>query len=363
VSARTLIRRLELPYAALRTLYEGGCEVRLYRNEITGGEQVGKRICALGLDEAVAFREAKLLQAIRHENLVPVFDVALLIDDPDYPPPMRIAELIMPFFERGSVYDAQKRGERFSVVEAYLHVQAALRGLGELHEGHGILHRDLKSPNVFLADDGSLLKVGDLGVAIPMDPDGTAEAYPSVQLYTPPETFTAKRVDRRSDVYSMGLLLLELVNGPVPCEAYTTDEMQRRLGKGRPAPRPADLALGPHVPARLRTVIHRAMHAKPAERYASCRAMSEVLAGAPLIDWRQVQGNGDVLIWEGASAQQRDRRFRVEARKRRGGRWTISAFQQVNRWQRFVPDQILAEPTGSEATAFFDQVLKAAFRR
>jgi serine/threonine protein kinase len=363
VNGRTLIRRLELPYAALQTLYEGGCEVRLYRNEITGNEQVGKRICALGLDEAVAFREAKVLQSIRHENLVPVFDVALLIDDPNYPPPMRVAELIMPFYPRGSVYDAQKRGERFSVVEAYLHVQAALRGLGELHEASGILHRDLKSPNVFLSDDGSLLKVGDLGVAIPMDADGTAEAYASVQLYTPPETFTTKRVDRRSDVYAMGLLLHELVNGPVPGDGYTTDEMKRRLDKGRSAVRLDHLAFGPHVPRRLRSVIRKAMSAKPAGRYDSCGAMSDALAGAPLIDWRPVQIAGDEMTWEGASARQRDRRFRVQAQRRRGGRWTLSALQQVNRWQRFLPDQITTDPTGPDATDFFDQVLSAAFSR
>jgi serine/threonine protein kinase len=344
-------------------LYEGGCEVRLYKNDITGGEQVGKRICALGLDEAVAFREAKLLQAIRHDNLVPVIDVAVLLDDPDYPPPMRVAELIMPFYPRGSVYDAQKKGARFSVADAYLHVQAALRGLGELHEKHAILHRDLKSPNVFLAEDGTLLKVGDLGVAIPMGADGSAEAYPSVQLYTPPETFTTKKVDRRSDIYSMGLLLLELVGGPIACEDYTTDEMQKRLARGRPAPRPSHLRLGPHVPPRLRTAIRRAMAPKPSDRYATCRAMSAVLAGAPLIDWQPALASEDVVTWEGASAQQRDRRFRVEAQRRRGGRWTISALQHVNRWQRFLPDQLVAEPTGSDATAFFDQVLKTAFKR
>jgi hypothetical protein len=360
--ARTLIKRLELPYEALRTIYEGDCEVYLYRNEITGAEQVGKRICTLGLDATVAFREATLLQSIRHPNLVPVIDVARRLDDPAYPPPMRVVELIMPYFPRGSVYDAFNRGERFSVVEACLHTQAGLLGLGELHERHGILHRDLKSPNVFLSDDASLLKVGDLGIAVPMDVDGYAEAHSNPQLYSAPEIFT-KRVDRRSDVYAMGLLLFEMVSGWIDARSYTIAEMEHRLAKGRPAPRPADLVFAPQVPPRLRRVITKAMSRDPTHRYPSARAMADAIAGAPVIDWQPVHVEVASQTWEGAAAHARDRRFRVEAVRRKDGRWTFSGLKHVSRWQRFVEDQVIAAPTGREATAFFDQVVKVALSR
>lgn len=360
MSGRTLIQTLVLKYTSLKTLYEGGSEVRHYRNDLTGAEQVGKRIDMLGLEEAVALREAQLLQSIRHDNLVPVFDVAHV---PGYDSAMKVIELIMPYFKRGSVCDALERGERFSVGQACLLAQAALRGLGELHEKHKILHRDLKSPNVFLADDDTLLKVGDLGVAVPMDPDGTAEAYHGVQIYTPPETFTLKRVDRRADLYAIGLLLVELLNGPLAYASYTDHDMRKRLEKGRPVPTPADVVLGPFVPPRLRMIVRKAMSAKPQDRFGSAAEMRDAIAKVPLIDWGPMVMDDDARVWEGASAQRRDRRFRVEARPRRNGRWSLSALQYVKRWQRFLPDQLVDQPVGAEATAFFDQVLSAALSR
>ena len=67
--SRTLLKTLTLPYENLRTVYEGCCEVRLYRNEITGVLQVGKRYDTAGLEHSVAVREATLLQQIRHEAI------------------------------------------------------------------------------------------------------------------------------------------------------------------------------------------------------------------------------------------------------------------------------------------------------
>jgi serine/threonine protein kinase len=262
VTARTLLRTLTLPYESLRTIYEGGCEVRLYRNEITGALQIGKRIDTLGLEEAVATREGKLLTTIRHPNLVPVLDV---VEVSGYPTPMRTIELIMPYYERGSVFDAFERGERFRVGEARHLVADALLGLAELHDGHGILHRDLKSPNVFLDDEGAL-RVGDLGVAVPIEQDGAAEAYPEAQLYSPPETFTRGRVGVEADLYQMGLVLFETVNGPLPYGEYPRVEVAARLQKGRRGPRPRDLRLRPHVPKRMRTVLNKALAVKPENR-------------------------------------------------------------------------------------------------
>lgn len=358
---RILLQRLELPYVSMKTLYEGDCEVRLYRNSITGAEQVGKRLDILGLEQAVAVREAQLLQTIRHANIVQVFDVA---EVPEYPPPMRVIELIMPFFPRGSVCDALKKGARFSVLDACLHAQAALRGLGELHEQYRILHRDLKSPNVFLSEDGSLLKVGDLGVSVPMEADSTAEAYPSSQLYSPPETFTTRRVDRRSDIYAMGLLLFELLNGPLPYDSYTREQLLARLQKGRPGPLDAHLVPAPQVPPRLRTIVRKAMARDPARRFGSAAEMAAALAATNLIDWSTTLRTDDTIVWEGACSRTRDRAFQVEARKRRkDGAWVLSARQRVSRWQKFVPDQLVAEPQGPGATAFFDQVLKIATSR
>jgi eukaryotic-like serine/threonine-protein kinase len=361
LSTRTLIRTLTLPYESLRTIYEGGCEVRLYRNEITGKLQVGKRIDTLGLEDAVAFREGTLLTTIRHPNLVPVLDV---VDVSGYPAPMKTIELIMPYYERGSVFDAFERGERFSVGEARSLVGAALLGLAELHDVQRILHRDLKSPNVFLDDDGAL-RVGDLGVAVPMTPDGTAEAYLEAQLYSPPETFVADLIGPAADVYQMGMVLLEMVNGPFPYGDYPRSEVAVRLAKGRRGPRPVDLELRPHVPKRLRSVLHKALAVRPHDRYQSAREMSQALSRVPLVDWQLVVDETDRRIWEGACVARPDRRYRVDAHRmpRRG--WVLRGLQQVSRWQRVtgLPDQAVPDPASPLATGFFDAIVTIAHRR
>src|SRR6266508_2931105 len=79
---------------------------------------------------------------------------------------------------------------------------------------HG--HRDVKTPNLLLTDDTTRVKLGDLGVAVPMDEDGTADvlAY-SPQLWTAPETYTVGRIDRRADLYSMGIVLHDVLSGPL----------------------------------------------------------------------------------------------------------------------------------------------------
>ena len=358
MASRTLVRALVLPYEAMRTLYAGGCEVRLYRNNITGADQVGKQIDLLGLDQTVAAREGTLLQQIRHPNLVPVLDVVEVVD-PGVPPPMKMIEFIMPFYPRGSVFDAMHRGDRFSTGTACVMAQAALRGIGELHEVHRILHRDFKSPNVLLAEDGTVLKVGDLGIAVPMEEDGTAEAYPTAQLYTPPETFIARRVGRSGDLYSVGLLLLELVNGPFPL-TYTRGDCERRLDRGWPALQSRDMRPGPWVPSRLRRVIRKATNVDPAARYQSAHRMSEDLAKVQMVDWREVVSEPDRRVWEGTSAVRRDRRYRVEA-VARNGRWVLYGSQHVTQWRRFLGPQIVADLAGAEP--FFDQVVSVAVSR
>jgi serine/threonine protein kinase len=352
---RVLIRRLVLPYESMQTLYAGNHEVRLYKNTLSGADQVGKLIDTLGLEQSVAVQEARMVRGIDHANIAPITDVAI-VEDPEYPPPMKLIEMIMPYYERGSVCDALNRGERFSVGEACAHAQASLRGLGELHENLHILHRDFKSSNVFLCDDDDLVKVGDLGAAIRMEDDGSAEAYPHVQLYTPPEVHPTRRVDRRSDVYGMGLLLFEMANGPLPYAKYTVGDIEPRLRNGRPAPRPADLQFRPNIPPRLRRVITKATARKPDSRFPTAHAMSAAIGKIVLIDWRETFRDDTTVVWEGPRPGSR-RQWRVEAKKLRRGGWRLSGLSYKNSWRRAMPDADVDQLVGAAATSFFDQLL------
>jgi serine/threonine protein kinase len=323
---RTEIRKLTLPFDSLRTIYEGNCEVRLYKNEITGSLQVGKRIDLLGLDKSVAAVEAKLLTTIRHANVAPVTEVAIV---EDYAAPMKVIEMVMPYYERGSLFDAIfSNGERFSLAEARRLAIESLRGASEINECHGILHRDHKTPNVFI-DEGGHARIGDLGVAVPMEVDGTAEAYPSAQLFSPPETFTTRRASRQSEIYQLGLVAFELMNGPLPYEENPQDEVAARLAKGRRGPRTSDLAFAPWVPRRMRTVLTKALKVNPAERFSTAAEMIDALRAVKMIDWSQTVSDPGHLVWEGASVQRPDRRYRVEATNVGGGAAGFSRARNV----------------------------------
>jgi serine/threonine protein kinase len=358
---RTEIRKLTLPFESMKTIYEGACEVRLYKNEITGKLQVGKRIDLLGLDRSVAGMEAKLLTSIRHDHVAPVTEVAVV---GGYAPPLRVIEMVMPYYERGSLFDAMyTRGERFSLGEGRRLMIEALRGAAEINECHNILHRDHKTPNVFI-DDAGHARIGDLGVAIEMEADGTAEAYPNAQLFSPPETFITGRVSRRSEIYQLGLVAFELMNGPLPYDDNPIDDVIKRLEKGRRGPRKQDLAdFKPWVPKRMRSVITKAIKINPKERFANATDFADALRKLKTIDWAQISDEPDRKVWRGATVQRPDRHYRVEATQRRGGgSWRLSGSQCVTRRQRIRDDQIVADPLGADAAGFFESILEASVR-
>lgn len=356
-----VIRVLRLPIEALQTIYQGFCEVRLYRNAVTGSLEVGKRVDTLGLEGSMLVREATWLSTIRHDHLVPVHSVAVV---EGYEPPLNVIEMLMPYYERGSVADAFATGKRFSVAESRDHVLAALRGVGQLHEVEHVLHRDIKSPNVLLTGDARLARVGDLGVATSMDEDGSAEAYANAQLYSPPEAFTTHRVDRRSDLYAVGLLLQEMVNGPLPWASYDRLAMTRRLARGLRAPLDRDLKLGPHVPPRMRRLITKALAVSPTQRPASATIMADMLANVPLVDWVMVRGEPGVAhAWEGRSSTRQDRSYRIEATSKQRGGWKLTGMHRVNGWRRVVSDQMVPDLEDRSAREFFDQIVAIATRR
>lgn len=354
-----VVRVLTLPFDALRTVYAGGAsEVRLYRNRVTGALEVGKRIAVLGLDHSL-LQEATWLQRIRHDHLVPVESVAT-VDDPGG----QTIEMVMPYYESGSITDALIQGRRFSIREARDIVQAALRGLAELHEVEHVIHRDIKPANIFLTGDAKLARVGDLGIGIRMDELGRAEAYPSAQMYSPPEAFRTKKVDRRSDIYCMGMVLFEMLNGPLPWELYDDRlAMAQRLGQGKPAPLPRHLKNKPHVPPSMRKLLAKCIAADPTRRPATASAMASTLASVQFIDWApEIRPDGDHCIWTGPCASQPGKQFRVQAERKKTG-WTLSGLQRRNTWQRVFADIRVATLNDPEVHDFFDQMVQAATSR
>lgn len=346
---------LRLDFECLQSLPEGINEVRVWSSELLGREQVGKRMDVSSMDTDV-LPEAATLMSINHRNVVPI-NTAALVDG--YRPPSRVVEIITPYYPRGSVTDALLRGETFTCSQAVAIAQAALRGLSELHEVHGIIHRDVKSGNVLLTDDGSVARVADLGLAGRMDDHGQVSALLNPTLYTPPEHFELGVLCRQSDLYPVALMLRELLAGAFPYEQYTTTVVAERLAKQICPIRSADLALPMWVPRDVRRVIKKARNRDRLQRYSTAAEMDAALARAEIADWRQV----DTGRWEAPLRHRRGEAVAVETRRMRSGRTRLSLLRYRSSWRRVLDDQDVAVLDSPAGRAVFDKATAIAAAR
>ena len=210
--------------------------------------------------------EAVTLAKLNHRNIATVY--AFFRDGNDL-------FLVMEFVQGWSLQNIiSARGALSLGFVRDIFVQT-LDGIAFAHK-HGIIHRDIKPANVMLAEDG-IVKVMDFGLARAL---GSARLTRSGHLvgtleYMPPEQICGAETDVRSDIYSLGILLYELVTGIVPFASDSEYELMRCQMEALPAP-PTDKM--PHVPAPLEGAILRALEKKPDRRFQCIEDFAEALA-------------------------------------------------------------------------------------
>ncbi len=340
-------RVLSLDFECLRSIPEGINEVRVWRDNLLDCHRVGKRIdlSKVSVDDDV-LPEPATLQSIDHINVVPVIAAARV---GGFPQPMQVVELVTPYYPRGSVTDALRRGETFTASQAVVTTQAVLRGLGVLHERYGICHRDMKSGNVLLASDRTIAKVADLGLAGKFDTSGQVPAVQNPTLYSPSEILGVDLLTRASDIYPVGLMLRELLGGPFPYANYTTTATVERLLRGLCPIRTDDLALPPWASRSLRRIYRKATQRSPGARYQTAAAMDEALSRAVVVDWDSV---GEAR-WEAPFVHSR-KWIAVEAYTLRNGRVRLSTLVRGSGWRRTVPDVDVSDVDSTQAREVFD---------
>jgi serine/threonine-protein kinase len=151
-----------------------------------------------------------------------------------------------------------------------------LEGLEYAHS-MGVLHRDLKPDNVMAGPKGEV-KIMDFGIAHVL---GSARQTREQSLvgtlqYICPELINAKEISARSDIYSLGILLFEMVSGKLP---FTADNDFALLHQHLEVDPPLLSSVAPGVPSFLDEAIFKAMRKAPEDRFASCREMSDFLRG------------------------------------------------------------------------------------
>ncbi len=220
-------------------------------------------------------REARLMASLHHEHLVPIIDSgeSQLDGDTRY-------YIVMPFLDGGTLR-ARIRRSPLSLTEACYALRAIAGALDYIHS-QGIIHRDIKASNVLLDANGECY-LTDFGIArITGDVTqltSTGDVLGTVD-YVAPELYEAdRRADARSDLYSLGVLLFEMVTGrlPFPAENQLV-AVSMHMNKRPPSPR----SIAPHISSQVERVIFKALEKKPEQRYASaaelvdafCRAVS-----------------------------------------------------------------------------------------
>ncbi len=163
----------------------------------------------------------------------------------------------------------------------------------------GVVHRDIKPENIFLLPDGTV-KVTDFGIARVMGTTTMTQAGAIIGTpgYMSPEQIKGERVDSRSDIFSTGVVLYELLSGVKPFDAETITSVMYKVVNEPPPPL---ASLVPGVPAWLAGVVERATAKDPAARYQSASQMaSELRSGGA---YAEEAAPGTVLLREGAPAK------------------------------------------------------------
>jgi serine/threonine protein kinase len=219
-------------------------------------------------------REAKAVAQLSHPNILPIYDVGVEGD---------LSYFVMKYVASGhTLRDLLKQPLDLTTAIHYLDQIAA--ALDHAHE-RGIIHRDIKPTNVLLEDDWLLL--ADFGLA-KIRVDGGEITGSGAVVGTPdylsPEQAEGKSVDHRSDIYSLGVVLYEMIIGHVPYEAETPMGI---LFKHVYEPLPRPRRLNPDLPAGIEGIILKAVAKDPNNRYDRAgelvEALRSLLRSGPLI--------------------------------------------------------------------------------
>lgn len=362
-ATRELIGILTLPLERLRTFENTTGTVRLYYDHGLGMKVVGKRVDTLDRPLVERLSEPQLQARLRqHPNLADVLSAGE-VDDDSVPPEMRpIIEIMTPYYEAGSVHDVLvAEREPWSVSRVLAVASATARGLAALH-AEGFVHRDVKTGNIFLTGNRHVAVVGDLGEAAPFDSHGEAPGIRTAHPWTGPEQVAEQRALPATDLYGLGMSMVEMLAGGFAYERYDPARSVRKLERGERALPASELALPPTTPRRLRALVAKLIKTDPAARPASAHHVLDALADVFFVDWRLVTDEATEKRWEGSCDGTRTS-FAVGARwMPRLSTWEVTGYRKVHAWQTCAATVRTPSLDSPETQALFDAVAGVAKR-
>ena len=238
----------------------------------------------LGKDEEFRDRfhgESQAVAMLSHPNIMSVYDVSTH-DDADY--------IVMELIDGITLKQYMEKNGTLNWKETLHFAMQIAKALEHAH-GRGIVHRDIKPHNVMVLKNGSV-KVTDFGIARLMSQSNTLtkEALGSVH-YISPEQAKGSRVDNRSDLYSLGVVMYEMMTGRAPYDGDTPVAVAiQHINGGATMPS----VLNPNIPGGLEQIIMKCMATDPGRRYSSATAL--------LYDLEELRKNPAILFPFGTDA-------------------------------------------------------------
>jgi serine/threonine-protein kinase len=210
-------------------------------------------------------REAKILASLQHPNIVHLYDVEMSTEQP---------YIVMEFIE-GILLTALIKQKLLGDIDQILKLSKDLLQAVEYIHQQGIVWRDPKPSNIMITVDGRLVLL-DFGISRDMSAIGITIMGRTIgtPAYMSPEQARGDQVDPRSDLYSIGVVLYQMVTGRLPYEANTPEGIIRNIIDNS-IPPPSKFV---YTPSKLEEVILKCLQKNPAERFQSA---SEVLAALP----------------------------------------------------------------------------------
>ena len=238
-------------YLAMDTILNRKVAVKVLRGDLSNDEKFVRRFQ----------REALSASSLNHPNIVEMYDVGE--DDGNF-------YIVMEYVDGKNLKQLIRRRTKLSLPEVIDIMKQLTDGIAHAHDSF-IIHRDIKPQNMLILDSG-LIKITDFGIAVALNSTQltqTNSVMGSVH-YLPPEQAAGKGATFKSDIYSLGIMMYELVTGSLPFKGDNAVEIALKQMK---EPIPSVREMDESIPQSVENIILKAAAKNPKNRYDSAREM------------------------------------------------------------------------------------------
>jgi len=274
-------------YHLERELGRGGMAVVFLARDLKHDRAVALKVlrpelaAALGAERFL--REIRVAAQLSHPNILPLFDSGRVAASPASRAPDDSAEFLfytMPYVEGNSLRDKLAREGQLGIGDALRLAHEICEGLGYAHD-QGIVHRDIKPENILLSRGHAL--IADFGIARAVSAAGgerlteTGLAVGTPAYMSPEQAAGDGELDARSDIYSLGCLVYEMLVGEPPFGGATVQALLARKVAGEV---PAMSAVRETIPRHVEAAVGKALARVPADRFATAGDFARALASS-----------------------------------------------------------------------------------